>query len=281
MSSYIQLMVFLFFSFSLFILTKLSKKFIFFARNAFALSFLTSVFFLLHPVQTQTVSYVIQGQLEGLAALFSLSIVFCFLLFNSAQTRWLRISALVLFFFLAILSCGTKEIAIVTPLLVLLVDWFFIAHGSWQSLQNRLLIHFGNVITVLGIYIYLLKPKFFINIFSFNMEVGNNIGNIITESSHQAITPYYFFIHNSKLFFIISGYLSGLLILVLNMMKCSLKVFFLPIAFFPFLTLAAIGFILYKLLQQNSTSIIGFAALWFISNITPRSSIVPSPDTSC
>lgn len=53
------------------VLNNLPKK-SFFTRNAFGISFLTSLLYSLHPVQTQTISYVIQGQLEGLAAFLAL-----------------------------------------------------------------------------------------------------------------------------------------------------------------------------------------------------------------
>src|SRR5579872_6448201 len=62
------------------------KKRSFFTDHSFSLAFLTALFFLLHPVQTQTVSYVIQGQLEGLSALFSLMMGLCFLLIHKTTS---------------------------------------------------------------------------------------------------------------------------------------------------------------------------------------------------
>ncbi|KKM82995.1 hypothetical protein LCGC14_1313810, partial [marine sediment metagenome] len=75
----------------------------FFKRNAFAISFLSSLLFLLHPVQTQTISYVIQGQLEGLASLFMLSIILCFLQIQKTTILWRQILFTVLFFVLTFL----------------------------------------------------------------------------------------------------------------------------------------------------------------------------------
>lgn len=45
----------------------------------FSVAFLTAGLFLLHPAQSQTVSYIIQGQLEGLAALITLGMILFFL----------------------------------------------------------------------------------------------------------------------------------------------------------------------------------------------------------
>ena len=112
------------------ILSRFKNKF--FEKNALYISFLTTAMFLLHPVQTQTVSYVIQGQLEGLATLFVLSIISLFV-FATKQNGLLKTFSYSMIFLLAFLSSGTKEIAIVSPFLVLLVDWFFISQGELKE----------------------------------------------------------------------------------------------------------------------------------------------------
>ena len=116
----------------------------FFKRNAYFASVLTALFFILHPAQTQTISYVIQGQLEGLASLFMLSVILCFLHFTQTKTFWLRIMLATLFFALIILVTGTKEIAIVTPALLLLIDWFFVARASFADLKKRWWLHLSS-----------------------------------------------------------------------------------------------------------------------------------------
>ena len=97
----------------------------FFSTNALAISFFTGILFLLHPVQTQTVSYVIQGQLEGLAALFIISMILCFYFLAQAKNSFSKIILTVFLFTLGLFSCGTKEIAIISPALIFVFDWFF------------------------------------------------------------------------------------------------------------------------------------------------------------
>jgi tetratricopeptide (TPR) repeat protein len=104
-----------------------------FSANAFYISITTSLLFLLHPVQTQTVSYVIQGQLEGLATLCILSMVLCLIFFVHAQSWFGKMSSATALCLSAALSTGTKEIAIISPLLLLLVDWFFLARLRAKS----------------------------------------------------------------------------------------------------------------------------------------------------
>ena len=250
----------------------------FFKRNAFAISFLSSLLFLLHPVQTQTISYVIQGQLEGLASLFMLGIILCFLQINQTATRWLRILLITLFFTLIILATGTKEIAIVTPALVLLVDWFFVARASLSELKKRWWLHLGTSLIVVSVYVYFLSAKFFGTLFSLSMEVGNNLGNVITDQYDQMIKPLHFFMSQFK---VILHYL-WIYIWPLNISMeydwVLSKSFFALDCIVPFTILCIVGFLLYKLLQHDPTNIVGFAAFWFVITMAPRSTIMPSPE---
>ncbi|KKP26492.1 MAG: hypothetical protein UR12_C0037G0011 [candidate division TM6 bacterium GW2011_GWF2_30_66] len=250
----------------------------FFSKNYFAISFFTAILFLLHPVQTQTVSYVIQGQLEGLAALSIFSMIFLFLKFaysNSAKYR--RIFIFILFI-IATLSCGTKEIAIISPALIMLIDWFFVAQGDWKSFKKRIYIHALLSIFVVSIYIYFLKPTFFTEILGLQRLAKNNIGNIITKNADDIITPWAFFISQFK---VILHYL----FIFLYPMNISVeydwmlsKNFFALDCILPFITLIIIFSIILKILIKNKSSMIAFGSLWFFLAISPRSSIIPSPE---
>ncbi len=261
----------------LMILTRLPQK-SFFKRNAFGLSFLTALLFLLHPVQTQTISYVIQGQLEGISTLFTLCMTLCFLVSSYYQQKAIRFAATILFFLLALFSTGTKEIAIISPFLIMLVDWFFVARGSIGSLKSRAWFHIANTVTVVGLYVFLLKPSFFIELFGLQMKVGNNLGNIITPDPTQNITPLHFFISQFK---VILHYLW----IFLWPFNISVEYdwmlvdgFFAADCIIPLAFLSTITYFIYKLLKQNPTNIIAFAALWFAIAMAPRSSILPSPE---
>src|SRR3990172_9453831 len=59
-------------------LSRFSKK-TFLYQNRLLIAIATAGLFMLHPVQTQTVSYVIQGQLEGLATLFTVAMCLVFI----------------------------------------------------------------------------------------------------------------------------------------------------------------------------------------------------------
>lgn len=250
----------------------------FFTKNRFSISCITALIFLLHPVQTQTVSYIIQGQLEGLATLSILSMVLCFLWINYGSTLTIYFCLFPIFFAFCFLSTGTKEIAIVGPFLVLLVDWFFVARGNLKKLKSRWWFHAIVISIVLGTYVYFLSAKFFANLLLFNLRAENNLGNIITSNYTEAITPFYFFISQFKVI------LHYVWIYVWPYRICVeydwvlTRSIFEPDCIFPFIALCTLGYALWKILRQNSTSVVCFAALWFAIAIAPRSSFMPSPE---
>ncbi|MFC1842406.1 tetratricopeptide repeat protein [Candidatus Dependentiae bacterium] len=250
----------------------------FFSRNYFAIAFLTSILFLLHPVQTQTVSYVIQGQLEGLAALSILSMTFLFLKSSYANSIAKRRLFIFLLFVVAALSCGTKEIAIISPAIIILVDWFLVAQGDWQSFKSRLYIHIPLAILVVGLYMYFLKPTFFTEILGLKRLAKNNIGNVITQNPNDKITPWAFLISQFK---VIIHYL-WIFIYPLSISVeydwVLSKSFFALDCILPLAGLLLIGLFILKILIKNRSSMVAFGALWFFVSISPRSSIIPSPE---
>lgn len=234
--------------------------------------------FLLHPLQTQTVSYVIQGQLEGLAGLFIMAMTTCFLSFHVVHYRIIKTLLLMLLFMLAVFACGSKEIIIVAPLLLLLVDWFFVAQGQWESLKQRWWIHGLLFFIITSLYVYFLKPQFFLNILGFNSALPNNIGNVLTDHVSQKITPYYFCISQFK---VILHYLFIFIWPFSMSVDYDWKLsrhFFAPDCFWPFALLCIAAFCLYKRVRRNPIDIVSFGILWFFITILPRSSIVPSTE---
>ncbi|MCX5922747.1 MAG: tetratricopeptide repeat protein [Candidatus Dependentiae bacterium] len=259
------------------VLTHLKKQ-NFFKTHAHSIAFMTALLFLLHPVQTQTVSYVIQGELEGLAALFIFGMALCLVKLSQATTRGKKTILGALLFALAVLSCGTKEIAVISPALFMLIDWFFIAQGDWRSFKQRLIIHAALFGVISTIYLWLLKPAFFTKILTFGSVAKNNIGNVITHNGNVAITPGMFFVSQFK---VILHYLwmfvwpFGISVEYDWMLS---KGFFAPDALVPFIGLLAIAYAVYKLLRRDKADVVAFGALWFAVAIAPRSSIIPSPE---
>ncbi len=94
---------------------------------------LASVLFLIHPINTESVTY-ISSRSSELSAFFMLASMLCF--FRATENKFhLGFYTMSVVFF--ILGLSTKETAIVTPALIILVDYFFISKGS-RNLLSRL-----------------------------------------------------------------------------------------------------------------------------------------------
>ncbi|HWA28792.1 MAG TPA: tetratricopeptide repeat protein [Lacunisphaera sp.] len=94
--------------------------------------FWSSALWLTHPLQTESVTYIVQ-RTEALAGLWCLLAVYGFLRAGAAASSgiWLRVSVAASF-----LGMATKETAAVTPLLVLLIDRTWGA-GSFSEAWRR------------------------------------------------------------------------------------------------------------------------------------------------
>ncbi|KKP36090.1 MAG: Tetratricopeptide TPR_2 repeat protein [candidate division TM6 bacterium GW2011_GWF2_32_72] len=252
------------------------RKESFFKAYSGIIAFVTAGLFLLHPVQTQTISYVIQGQLEGMATLTIILMIFCFMKAFQTQNSIIKYFLIAMTWILGVLSSGTKEIAIISPVLILIFDWFFIAQGDVKSLKKRWWAHLGNFTIVFSAYLYLMKAHFFKDALGLKINARNNIGNIITENPGDKIEPLHYLISEFK---VILHYLF-MFIWPFNISIeydwMLAKGFFALDSFLPFCGLCAIGFTIFKLLQKNIANPIAFGFLWFFAAIAPRSTIIPS-----
>lgn len=258
-------------------LTQLKKK-SFFKDNAFLIAFTTAGLFLLHPVQTQTVSYVIQGRLEGTAGLCIMIMSVLFLLITRSKNMLAKTALTGALFIVAFFATGTKEIVIISPFLIMLIDWFFVAQGDWQEFKGRLALHGALFVMIWGTYLYYLKPKFFTDLIGLKLEARNNIGNVLTERQSDRIKPLHYFISQFKVILhYITMFIWPFNISIEYDWK-MVKDFFAPDCILPFIVLVAMAYGIYAILRRNAISIIGFAALWFFVAILPRSSIIPSSE---
>ena len=110
-----------------------------YARNAFRYAFSCALLWALHPLATQAVTYIIQ-RCESLMALFVLltlySAVRCWQSEGGKHWQYL----VVLFFFLAV---GSKESAVVTPVLIVIYDWVFRGRAPLAALKASPFLYAG------------------------------------------------------------------------------------------------------------------------------------------
>lgn len=250
----------------------------FFNKHASGLAGMTCALFLLHPVQTQTVTYICQGQLEGLACMGMLAMALTFLELCYTTSYIKKTTLCIALVCITAFSCSTKEIAIISPALLLLLDWFFVAQGSRDCLKKRIVLHGLIFFVVVAIYAWYLKPSFFTSILSLNMQAKNNVGNVITQSAQEAIRPWPFFISQFK---VIMHYLWIFMWPFNISVEYDWKLcssFFSPDCILPLMFLIGLALGIFRMLYTNRTHVIAFGGLWFFICIAPRSSIIPSPE---
>ncbi len=99
--------------------------------NKYALALLVAGLFVVHPVQTQAVTYVVQ-RLASLATLFYLLSLWCYLMVRMKAERGLvqkiLFTAVGLISF--VLGMFTKEIVYTLPILILVIEFIFVYEGK-------------------------------------------------------------------------------------------------------------------------------------------------------
>lgn len=124
-----------------------------FASHALVLAWITAAFWIVHPIQTGAVTYIIQRG-ESLMGLF-------YLLTLYAAIRSGQSERPVSWWIIAILCCalgmGTKEVMITAPVVVLLYDRTFIAGDFKEAFRKRWPLYLGLTATWIIVAMLLIK----------------------------------------------------------------------------------------------------------------------------
>ncbi len=262
-------------------LCALIKRQEFFYNNRLYLAFCTAGLFLLHPVQTQTVTYVIQARLEGLAAFFVLLTTLLFVRAGMATSISAKSWLYSLFVVSAFLCYGTKEVVVVLPFLLMLVDWFFLCDQQWKKFKYHLVAH-AAIVLVLGVLTIMhLGPRLMRDVVSISASSGNNRGNIITERPFDVITPYRFFISEFK---VVLHYLMIFFWPFDISVEYDWKLasgFMTAGVIFPLMLLIMLFAFVGRCIFMKKNLPVAFGLSWFLIAIAPRSTIIPSPELVC
>jgi tetratricopeptide (TPR) repeat protein len=258
------------------------KKNAFLRDYSLLLASLSCMLFLLHPVQTQTVTYITQMRLEGLVAFFSLLVTNLFVLAVTTNSKMIQFVLYVSAFIAMAFAAGTKEVVVVLPALLVLTDWFFIAESDWQSFKSRLWVHALFCLILYGVlasYGY-LSPNFIKNS-SVSALVHNNRGNILTKAASEHITLYPFFISQFKVIlhyvfiFFWPFRLSFDYDVLLAQHLYNLDVLI------PLFVLLGMFFGLSLLYRRQKVNAFVYGFMWFFITMLPRTSIFPSTELIC
>lgn len=108
-----------------------------FAQSASSLALVATLIWLVHPLQTQCVTYVVQ-RCEALMGLFFLLTLYCVVRGSeSPWPRWWNAAA----FVSCVLSMASKEVAVTLPLVVFLYDRIFLSASVREMVRRRWGLH--------------------------------------------------------------------------------------------------------------------------------------------
>ncbi len=218
------------------------------------IALITAVLFGLHPIQTETVTY-ISGRPGGLAGLFYFSSLLLFILASLKETpgkipRFIFFILSLTSFFLAVLS---KEVAITLPAMIIIYDLCFMRGRKWSPLRSRL--GFYLCFPALAGAAFFLSPNVFTVIEGFFRKVNFTLGLVQLDLLKHPLKLFLFPINlNFEYDFLTQVSWGSLLVSFAIILVCvflSCKKFYIK------------------------SSVLTFCVLWFPLTIAPTNSFMP------
>ena len=216
---------------------------------------LAAAFFLVHPVQTESVTYV-SSRSELLSTFFYLA-GFAVFVFTPEQ----KIGFLTAISVLAclLLGFGGKETIVTLPLAILLFDFLFIAKGSFKAICTRWRFYLIFVIAAALSSYYLLAKQV-----------------VRLQATGQTLLPRYYFLTQQR---VIARYLRLVVLpagLNLDYDFTGSTSLISPGVLPAMLLILSLIFIGWKC--RRASPVIAFSIFWFFIALSPTSSIIPIPD---
>ncbi|MFX0137252.1 MAG: tetratricopeptide repeat protein [Candidatus Hodarchaeota archaeon] len=119
------------------------------------ISFFSTSIWLVHPVQTQAVSYIVQ-RMNSMAVMFYILSLLFYVKTRHTNSKRKKLVLLLGCILSGILSLGSKEIALTLPLFIFLYEWYFFQEVSlkWLKRNSIYLLLFLFIVTLL-LFFYL------------------------------------------------------------------------------------------------------------------------------
>ena len=230
-------------------------------KQPFWTAYLATLIWVIHPLQVQSVTYVMQ-RMNSLATLFYMLAFLCYLkarLSGSNIRRWLLAG---ISFACGLLALSSKEIAVTLPFFILLYEWMFFQDMDFVWLKR-------NTIVLFGVSFWLMVMVF--------IYVGRNPWQIISAGYggkdftlwERLLTEPRVIFHYMGLF--LFPHPDRLTLLPQFQVSRSLIE--------PWTTLPAIPLswliVSISLTMAKEFRLVSFCILWFLGNLVVESSVVP------
>ena len=119
------------------ILSSRSVKSAYVLKNSGAIRLFSALIFAVHPIQTESVTYIVQ-RMESMAALFYFTALVFYFMFRKENELGKRIVFGLVFLAVSVLACLTKQTSYTLPLSVLLLEVYFVRDNKGR--MNKILV---------------------------------------------------------------------------------------------------------------------------------------------
>lgn len=233
-----------------------------------SLAFFTAVLWLVHPVATQSVTYIVQ-RMNSMAVMFCLLSMLLYVTGRKYQVlRGHHPQKLKTFFlftgsgFAGLLAIGSKEIAATLPVIILTYEWFFFQNLSLTWLRRRLPWIIGAVAIICLLAFFYLNGHLLQTFFSNDCQ-GRDFTRAERILTQFRVIVHYIglllYPHPSRLFLDYNFSLSSSL-------------------FEPLTTFISAGLLISTLmaaiLLSRKERLLSFCLLWFFGNLVIESSVI-------
>jgi protein O-mannosyl-transferase len=224
------------------------------------LSFFTTFIWLVHPIQTQTVSYIVQ-RMNCMAAMFYILSLLLYIKARLVSSTRIKLALFIGCLLSGLFSLGSKEIAASLPFVIFLYEWYFFQHINfgWLKRNSIYLFCFLGIVTLL-LFFYL---------------GGHPIERILSSYKYRDFTLYQRVLTEFR---VVIYYIS--LIIFPHPTRLNLlHDFTLSNSFIdPPATLlsiiAILGAIAVAIWMAKRERLLSFCILWFIGNLVIESSVI-------
>jgi protein O-mannosyl-transferase len=224
------------------------------------ISFFTAFIWLVHPVQTQTVSYIVQ-RMNGMAAMFYILSLLFYVKARILTSKGKKTALFLACILSGMLSLGSKEIAATLPFFIFLYEWYFFQDVNLNWLKRN--------------SIYFLCLFFIIGFAALFFLGGHPIKSILSAYNHRDFTLWQRVLTEFRVVIYYIG-----LILFPSPMRLNLLHDF-PISHSlvnPITTLlsfiAISGLIVTAIGLAKKERLLSFCILWFLGNLFIESSVI-------
>jgi hypothetical protein len=227
------------------------------------IAFFVALIWVVHPIQTQSVTYIVQ-RMNSMAAMFYIMSLFLYArarLAGEKRKRWALFAGCIL---AGILALGSKQIAATLPFFIVLYEWYFFQDLSKDWLKRHLK-HFLGLLILMGLIAFVYLGT---NPLEQVMEKRDFLNKEFT-FAERVLTQFRVVIH----------YLSLLIFPRPSRLNLDYDFALSHSLIEPITTLFSIGAILgligMAVYMAKRERLLSFCILWFLGNLVIESSVIP------